>query len=874
MKILIALFVLAVPILAGCADSSRKTTTVDLQSTLELKKQWTLAPAADVALPGVEISSPGFDDSTWMSATVPTTVLAAKVASGEIEDPYFGRNLEAIATKQFAGPWWYRTEFRLKPKVGSTVRLVLEGINYSADVWVNGRQVGSREALIGAFRQFEIDITSALVTGENVLAIEVYPPEPGDPTIGFVDWNPVPPDRNMGLWRPVKLRITGEIAVDEIFVRSDLDTETLDRASLTVSAKVTNFADQPRQTTVTARFDDSFEIDQVVDLAPGQERQIVFTPDDFPDLVLEKPRLWWPNNMGEPNLYTIELIAATNNHFSDVRHETFGIRQIEDYLNEQGHRGYIVNGKKILIRGGGWVDDLMLIESPRKVEDQLRYVRHMNLNTIRLEGFWGSGKELYDLADKYGILVMVGWSCQWEWENYLGGPVDEFGGIDTPEEIDLVAASLRDQVTWLRNHPSVFLWVLGSDMLPRPALEKRYLEVLDEIDTTRPALAACAVATSEVSGPTGVKMNGPYDYVPPSYWYLDTENGGAYGFNTETGPGPQPPPAASIRRMMPQENWWPVDAMWEYHSGRNEFNTIDRYKEALDKRYGETTDLEDFSRKAQIANYEAMRAMFEAFSVRRPVTTGIIQWMLNSAWPELYWQLYDYYLVPNGAFYATRNANRPLNVVFDYSDRNVIVVNDTAEDLPGHQVQARVLSLQAETLYEEDWKRDFPAENRESIVSLPEVATDDGVYLVDLRLLDRAGTVLAANLYWLSTEMDALDWEATEWFYTPIARFADFSALAAMPTVDLDVEHRFAELSDGANVSVALRNPSDQIAFFIELQIVGSESGELVAPVLWEDNYFSLLPGESREIVGSIPQHALSGESPVLQYSGWNVPGS
>jgi exo-1,4-beta-D-glucosaminidase len=874
MKILIAFFLLTVPILASCADGSRRTTAVDLQSTLELKQPWTLASAADVAFPGVEISSPGFDDSTWMSATVPTTVLAAKVASGEIEDPYFGRNLEAIATEPFAGPWWYRTEFQLHPKAGSTVRLVLEGVNYSADVWVNGRQVGSHETLIGAFRQFEIDITSAIVAGKNVLAIEVYPPQPGDPTIGFVDWNPVPPDRNMGLWRPVKLRVTGEIAVDEIFVRTDLDTETLDRASLTISANVTNFSDQARQTTVTARIDDSLEIHRVVDLAPGQESQIVFTPDDFPDLVLENPRLWWPNNMGEPNLYTIELIATTNNHFSDVRHETFGIRQIEDYLNEQGHRGYIVNGKKTLIRGGGWVDDLMLVESSQKVEDQLRYVQHMNLNTIRLEGFWGSGRDLFHLADKYGILVMVGWSCQWEWENYLGGPVDEFGGIDTPEEIDLVSASLRDQVIWLRNHPSVFLWVLGSDMLPRPALEQRYLEVLDEVDTTRPALAACAVATSEVSGPTGVKMNGPYDYVPPSYWYIDSENGGAYGFNTETGPGPQPPPAASIRRMMPQENWWPVDAMWEYHSGRNEFNTIDRYKEALDRRYGETTDLEDFSRKAQIANYEAMRAMFEAFSARRPVTTGIIQWMLNSAWPELYWQLYDYYLVPNGAFYATRNANRPLNVVFDYRDRNVIVVNDTAEDLPGHQIRVRVLSLQAETLYEENMQRDLPAESRESIVALPEVAPDSGVYFVDLRLLDPTGTVLASNLYWLSTEMDTLDWEATEWFYTPIARFADFSALAAMPTIDLDVQHRFAELSDGAGVSVTLTNPSDQIAFFIELQILGSDSGELLAPVLWDDNYFSLLPGESREVTGSVPRHALGSESPVLHYSGWNVPGS
>ena len=830
-----------------------------------------MTAAAEADALGVEISSPGFDDSAWMSATVPSTVLAAQVAAGRIQDPYFGRNLEKIDPEPFSGPWWYRTAFPLSLEPGSTVRLVLEGINYRADVWINGHQMGSREEIVGAFRLFELDITSAVVEGDNVLAIQVFPPQPGDPTIGFVDWNPTPPDRNMGLWRPVKLRLTGEVAIDEIFVHSDLDTENLDRASLTIDATVTNFSDQEMQTTVTARIDDSIVIDQVVELAPGQRRRITFGPEQHPELVLAEPRIWWPNNLGEPQLYHLELIAASNNRFSDVRQETFGIRKIEDYLNEQGHRGYIINGKKTLIRGGGWVDDLMLADDNQKVEDQMRYARHMNLNTIRLEGFWGSSQELFDLADRYGLLVMVGWSCQWEWEEYLGGPVDEFGGISTPEQIEIVASSLRDQVIWLRNHPSVFLWVLASDMLPRPALEKRYLEVLDEVDTTRPALAACAVATSEVSGPTGVKMNGPYDYVPPNYWYQDTQHGGAFGFNTETGPGPQPGPAASTRRMMPEENWWPIDDMWNYHSGRHTFNTIDNYKEALDQRYGESTDLEDFSRKAQVANYEAMRAMFEAFSVRRPTTTGIIQWMLNSAWPELYWQLYDHFLIPNGAFYGARIANRPVNLIYDYGDRAVFAVNDTAENLAAHRVRIRALSLQAETLHEESMAIDLPAESHQKIHSLPEIEAADGGYFVDLRLTDGAGKEVMSSFYWLPVEADELDWEATEWFYTPISRFADLSSLAEMPEVELDVEPQLSKTAQGHGVTVQLSNPGDRSAFFVELRIVGSESGDLVAPIIWDENYVSLLPGESREIQGFVPEHALAGEAPKFRYSGWNV---
>ncbi|MCP4658993.1 MAG: glycoside hydrolase family 2, partial [bacterium] len=618
------------------------------ETTVELRDDWRIVSAAECTEPGAAISIPDFDTSEWTPTSVPATVLAALVRSGAVEDPYFGKNIERIAAERFADPWWYRTEFSLDSPLPSHARLVFEGVNYRADVWLNGEKIASREELAGAFRIFEIDVSQNLAAGTNVLAVEVHPPQPGELTIGFVDWNPAPPDRNMGLWRGVKLRLTGDVALDDVFVRSDLDLETLARASLTVSARVVNHSDQPVTAAVTGTIDDVVEIGHEVVLQPREERELVLSPAEFPQLALDQPRLWWPNNLGEPDLYTLRLTAVVDGQVSDTREVTFGIRHVEDYFNDEGHRGYAVNGKKVLIRGAGWVDDMLLADDDRRIEDQIRYVRHMNLNTIRLEGFWGSSRRLYELADRYGILIMAGWSCHWEWEDYLGQPVDEYGGIDTPAEMELISRSLRDQVVWLRNHPSVFVWVLASDLLPRPELEKRYLAGLAEVDPTRPTLAACGSATSEVSGPTGVKMNGPYDYVPPNYWYLDREHGGAFGFNTETGPGPQPPPLESIRRMLPEENWWPIDDMWDFHCGRNEFNTLDRYLKTLNKRYGEASDLPDFARKAQLANYEAMRAMFEAFSVRRPSTTGIIQWMLNSAWPEMYWQLYDHYLVPNG----------------------------------------------------------------------------------------------------------------------------------------------------------------------------------------------------------------------------------
>ncbi|MGH9360996.1 MAG: glycoside hydrolase family 2 protein, partial [Thermoanaerobaculia bacterium] len=555
--------------------------------------------------------------------------------TARVPDPYYADNLEKIPAERFADPWWYRTEFKAPAPLPAEARLVFEGINYGAEVWLNGTRIAGRPELTGAFRVFELDVTPHLVAGANALAVQVFPPKPGDPTIGFVDWNPAPPDRSMGLWREVKLRSTGGVSLDDVFVRSDLDLPSLDEAKLTVGARLANRTDEAVTAVVRGRIaaaggeDDTIEFEHRVALAPREERELVLTPAELPQLVVYRPRLWWPNNLGEPHLYRLELEAARDGRVSDRQEADFGIRHVADYLNAEGHRGYQVNGQPVLVRGGGWVDDLLLADGDRRLEDQIRYVRHLNLNTIRLEGFWGSSRKLFELADRHGIMVWAGWSCQWEWENYFGQPVDaEFGGIDTPAEMELVTRSLRDQVVRLRNHPSVVVWNLASDMLPKPELERRYRTLLAEIDPTRPPLAACSVRTSAVSGPTAVKMNGPYEWVPPDYWYLDRERGGAYGFNTETGPGAQPPPAASIRRMLPRENWWPIDELWDFHCGRGEFGSLDRYVAALEARYGKANGLDDFARKAQVANYEAMRAMFEAFSLRRPVATGVIQWML------------------------------------------------------------------------------------------------------------------------------------------------------------------------------------------------------------------------------------------------------
>ena len=841
------------------------------EHAITLGTGWQIAASAACPHSAGAISTPGFDSAGWHRTTVPATVMAALVRDGTYAEPFAGRNLETIDTAQFRQPWWYRTEFTADDAAAAShVRLVLEGVNYSAEVWLNGQQIAGPTEVVGAFRTFGIDVSGRVRAGVNALAVKVFPPKPGDFTIGFVDWNPKPPDNNMGLWRPVKLRVSGPVALDEVFVQPYLDP-SLASAALAISALLTNRSASRVEAALAGAVEQVRFVKRVV-LAAGERRKVTLSAMEFPQLRLEKPRLWWPNNLGDPNLYRLELTVSADGQVSDREETAFGVRSVSDYVNEHGYRGYRINGKPLLIKGGGWVDDLFLREDPARLEAEFAYARHLNLNTIRLEGFWGSSQALYDLADRYGILLMAGWSCQWEWKDYLGKDVDEtYGGVQTPEDMDLVARSLHDQVVWLRNHPSIFVWVVGSDMLPRPELERKYRDMLAETDPTRPMLAACSVRTSEVSGPTGVKMNGPYDYVTPNYWYEDTERGGAYGFNTETGPGPQPPPLESLQRMLPADHLWPIDEMWNYHCARNEFNTLGRYLKALEQRYGAPSGAADFARKAQLANYEAMRAMFEAFAARRPVTTGIIQWMYNPAWPKLYWQLYDYYLMPNGAFYGARTACRPRSLIYDYGAGAVWAVNAGPEPLHGASAEVRVLDLGGREVFATKRTLDVAVDVPVKVVEVSGISGLTPVYFLDLRLVGRDGTPLASNFYWLSTRKDVLDPKGSEWFVTPNKEFADFTPLARLPQVEVGAVQRVEDADGRRGVHLSLSNPSPSLAFFIELQVVGERSGKPVLPVLWDDNYVSLLPGERREITARIDAGAAGGEPVVVRYAGYNV---
>ena len=860
-------FILCLAICFSFLFAAQDTLAQD-SSFLPLETGWQIQSAASTGEDGPAISTDAFSSSDWHAATVPSTVLGALVNDGVYTNIFFGTNLATISRAPFAGPWWFRNEFSLSSdQAAANADLIFEGINYRANVWLNGKQIAATNDIFGAFKTFKLNASGKLKSGKNVLAVEIFPPQPGDFTMGFVDWNPKPPDAGMGLFRPVRLHFYGAVALDDVFVQSKIDHDGWNKAALTIHARLSNKSDHEVETSISgeigeAKFSETFK------LQPGESRPVELSPEHNSQLNFDHAELWWPWELGEPHLYNLTLTADVNGNTSDRSQTRFGIREVSDYKTSEGYRGYMVNGKKILLRGGGWADELLLRENAKNLDAQVRYTKAMNLNTIRLEGFWGSSQQLYDLADEYGLFIMAGFSCQWEWKDQLGKDCDNFGGFKSEADMELATNYLHDQVVWLRNHPAVLMWVVGSDKLPRPELEKRYDALVKTIDPTRPVLKTCGDDASTVSGPSAVKMNGPYDYVTPNYWYDDVKNGGAFGFNTETGPGPQPPPLESLQRMIPVGDLWPVDRVWNFHCARGQFGRMTRYLDAFTSRYGAVESVDEFAYKSQAANYEAIRPMYEAFAVNLPHTTGIIQWMLNPSWPKLYWQLYDYYLVPGGAFFGARKGAAPRAVIYNYGDKGVYLVNQTGRDLGARRTTITAYDLNSKIILEQTVTNADMAYGSQKIFDLSKLASPTSVYFLDLHSSgDAAPEDVANNFYWLSTKPDVLDEAKTTWYVTPNKSFADLTALNEMPEATVQSSISFKSADDGQNAEVTLKNTGDTLAFFIEMRIVGARSQQSLTPVFWDDNYVSLPPHTTKIFHAHFP----NGEKPELKLRGWNV---
>lgn len=847
-------------------------------ATVSLNEGWQIQSSCEAKAAGEQISATEFGAKGWHKTTVPNTVVGSLVDDKTYPDPTYGTNLKNLPGMNYSSAtffalqdmpegspfkcsWWWRKEFTVPTSAaGKHLALHFPGINYRANVWVNGKKIADAKDVVGTYRIFEFDVTSALKAGaKNVVALEIFAPGKNDLGVTWVDWNPTPADKDMGIWKGVSLTMSGPVAIRHPFVSSKLDS-TYKSAELTLSAELRNDSRGPVKGALSTEVDGK-TLKQDVEFAAGETKVVRFEAAKYPELKLATPRLWWPFTVGTPNLYTAKFSFTAGGAVSDAVSVKFGIREVTSELTEKGHRLFKINGHKILIRGAAWAPDMFLRPMSKKMDADLRYVKHMGLNTIRLEGRIDRD-EFFDKTDELGILVMPGWTCcdAWEkWEDW------------TDETRAVAGASMKDQATRLRNHPSVYVWLYGSDNPPPADVERMYLSILKAAEWPNPSVSSASEQPTPVSGASGVKMTGPYEYVPPVYWYSDKEAGGAHGYNTETSPGPAIPTLESVKRFIPKEHLWPIDDVWNYHAGGERFTTVNVFTDGLTKRYGTAKSLEDYERKAQAMTYDGQRAMFEAYGRNKYTSTGVIQWMLNNAWPSLIWHLYDYYLVPGGGFYGTKKAMEPLHVQYDYADRAVAIVNDTYEAHPGMKVVAKVFNLQGKELASHEEMVDVPADASLKAFDLPKAEALTMTFFAKLQMYDPAGKLVSDNFYWLSAKEDTLDWaHRQDTVYTPQAEFADLMGLESLATTSVSVEKTFSKRESWGEAAVTLKNSGAAVSFMTHLRLADANGNEIV-PAFWDDNYVTLLPGESRKL--SVRYHLADamGKDPAVLLDGWNI---
>ncbi len=486
------------------------------RSRISLSEDWRIQSSCKVEASGQEISRPGFHTDGWHKASVPTTVVAALVADGTYPDPYFGLNLKSLPGMDYSAAsffadqsmpmdspfrcsWWFRTEFHVPSQSGKRdTWLHFDGINYRANVWLNGEKIANAQDVAGMMRLFKFNVTKYLAEGKrSALAVEVVAPDKNDLAMTWVDWNPTPPDKDMGLWKGVYLTAVGDVSLLHPFVASKLDPD-YKTAALTITAELHNAAAHPITSVVHAQIE-GISISQKIELAASESKTVTFTPEQYRELRFAHPRLWWPYQMGTPEMYNAKLQVEIDGRLSDSATVQFGIREVTSQLTEKGHRLFKINGRNLFIRGAAWAPDMLLRWSPERAAAAMDYVRGMNLNAIRLEGRM-ERDEFFDMADRLGVLIMPGWTCCDFWEKW-----SEW----TPDTEKIAAASLSDQLLRLRNHPSVFVWLYGSDNPPPANIETLYLQVLKDANWPNPSVSSASATPTKVTGTLGSEDVGP-----------------------------------------------------------------------------------------------------------------------------------------------------------------------------------------------------------------------------------------------------------------------------------------------------------------------------------------------------------------------------
>ncbi len=891
---------------------------------------WQVQSSAVAGQAGVRISTPGYSTRSWLhvrpdDAGAVGTEIGALVQAGRCPGVYDSTRMRTcfgyigqrgpVTVSRFAVPWWFRTEFTVGDP--SHADLIVNGVVGQADVWVNGRRIATRATVQGDYTRYTFSLNGVRRRGANALALEVYPNDPTTMfTVDNVDWTQIPPDNNTGIQFPIQLDTSGALAIGNIHV-VQRDSADVTSAALTLRGEVTNHT-RARQTgqvsaTITTPSGQPVVVEQSITLAPGATTTVSFDPVRYPSLLVRHPQVWWPYQMGGQPLYGLSMAVSQAGAVLDAASETFGIRTIQTRLvgaspiAPSGSRQFIVNGRPFLFRAGGWAEDLLLRYSGADTTSQIALIKDLGLNGIRTEG-----KQLpddfYEQMDRAGILIDGGFQCCDAWQL-------QDSNLTSSHDLDVVGRSALTIGENLRNHPSVmnFSW---SDNNPTPGQEAVSLAGFRQADFQDPLIASTEYKSTPTLGPSGEK-EGPYDWVPPSYWYdtshfdpvdpTRTNVGGAWAFDSEASAGDTVPTLDSIRRFLSpfeQSELWRNPDYNQYHTnyepslpgpdnGGYSFGTLHDLDRAIADRYGAWSSLGQYVEEAQVQNYETQRAEFEAYidhsTNRRAPSTGIVYWQLNKGWPTLLWALYNHDFDEAGSYFGAKKANASLHALYAYDAGTVAVDNLGGQRQSGLSVQATVYDLAGTVLDRRTASGisvagEGVAQNvlRPAVPASTSPPAKARTYFVEL-LLKRGGTIVDRNVYWLSTQRDLVNWTKTMGSpQATMSQYANLSALRGLPAATVQVSARTVVRPGGLDeTDVTITNTSRRptVAFFLRTDVRrGSAAGRpapgdnAVLPIFWSDNDTTLWPGESETLSATYRGTDLRGAAPIVSVSAWNAP--